>query len=154
MIATPHLVIGAIIGVKFKFLPLVILFAFLSHYLLDYLPHADYLVENIKKKKWKKSGLDFLKLTLDLGAGLILIMFIHYFTKANYFILFTAAFFAILPDLTVLNWFCPNNKILEYHSNFHEKIHYSKNPAPDEEISVWTKIFTQLLIILIGFLLL
>lgn len=151
MILIFHLVIGAVIATKIKFLPLVILFAFLSHYLLDHLPHTEYLIKNIEKKKWKKSGLDFLKLILDLGIGLILIVFIHYFTKTNYFVLFTAAFFAVLPDiLIVLNCFYPNNKILKEHFNFHKKSHFPKN----KKISAWTKIFTQLLVILIGFALL
>jgi len=151
MILSLHLLVGAVIAVKFEFLPLVILFAFLSHYLLDFLPHAEYLIEDLKKKKWEKSRLDFLKLILDLGIGLILIVFIHYLTKANYFILFTAAFFAILPDiLTVLSWLCPNNKILKYHFNFHHKIHFSKN----KKLPCCWEILIQIAVIIFGFFLL
>ncbi len=151
MILTPHLIIGAVIATKINFWPLVILFAFLSHYFLDSLPHAEYLIENIKKKKWEKSRLDFLKLTLDLGVGSILIVFIHYLTKANYFILFTAAFFAILPDiLTVLNWLCPNNDILKYHFSFHQKIHFPKN----KKLPFCWEILIQIVVIIFGFFLL
>ncbi len=157
MILSLHLLVGAVIAVKFEFLPLVILFAFLSHYLLDFIPHWEYSIENIKKRNWKKSGLDFLKLTLDLGVGSILIMFIHHLTRVNYFILFTAAFFAILPDiLTALNWLCPNNKVLKYHFNFHHKIHFPKDPAPEQvrygagkKILLFWRIFSQVLIVII-----
>jgi len=151
MILAPHLFIGAVIAAKIKFLPLAILLAFLSHYFLDSLPHTEYLIDNIKGKKWKRSKLDFLKLFLDLAGGAILILIVYCLTKVNCFLLFTAAFFAILPDiLIVLNWIFPENSLLKKHFGVHQRIHFPK----DKKISREEKIATELLVVIIGFLLL
>lgn len=148
MILLFHLFIGAVIAAKIKYLPLVILIAFLGHYFLDLLPHNEYLLENIKKKKWKKSGTDFLKLIIDLTIGLVLILFTHYITRTNYSLIAVSSFFSILPDiLLVLREIFPTNKILEKNLAIHKKIHFLKY----KKIPLWGRLITQLMIILIGF---
>ncbi|MBU4204673.1 hypothetical protein KKE19_01885 [Patescibacteria group bacterium] len=151
MIFIVHLIIGAAIASKIKFLPLVILLALLSHYFLDSLPHAEYSIKNIKEKKWNKSKLDFLKLTLDLTAGLIIILIVYFTVKINHTILFAACFFAVLPDiLVVFNWMFPNNDLLKKHFNFHHRIHFPE----DKKIPAREKLIIELLVVLLGFLLL
>lgn len=150
MILFIHMFIGAVIATKIGFLPLVLVLAFLSHYFLDFLPHNEYSVKNIKERRWEKSTLDFSKLGLDSIIGLILILFIQDLTEINYLVLFVAAFFAILPDvLSVLTyWLFPNNKTLKYHSVFHlNYIHYFKK----KKISIFWRIISQILIIFLGF---
>lgn len=142
MILIYHLLIGAAIAVKIKIIPLALLFAFLSHYLLDSIPHTDYSIKNIKEKKWKKCFPDFLKATLDISLGVLIISI---FSK-NQPIIFVGAFFAILSDgLNILNLIFPN-RLLKIHDNFHYKIHFLKN----KKISLFWRIFIQFLIILIA----
>lgn len=151
MILTPHLIIGAVIAAKISYWPLAIVLAFLSHYFLDFLPHAEYLIKNIKAKRWKKSGPDFLKLMLDLIIGSIFVILIHQITGKNYLILFTAALSAILPDiLTVLSWMFTNNIILKKHFNLHQKIHFPRN----KKLPCCWGILTQIAVIIFGFFLL
>lgn len=150
MIATPHLLIGAAIVSKIKFLPLAFLLAFLSHYFLDFIPHIDYtskdIYENIYEKKWKKFFPDFLKVILDISLALFLILI---FSK-NQPIIFIGAFLAILTDgLNFLNFVFPN-KILKMHYNLHQKIHFFEN----KKISIFWRIFSQILIVLIAIFLL
>ncbi|XOB41455.1 MAG: hypothetical protein ACKKMS_01895 [Candidatus Nealsonbacteria bacterium] len=150
MIATPHLLIGAVIVSKIKFLPLAFLLAFLSHYFLDFIPHIDYtskdIYENIYEKKWKKFFPDFLKVILDISLALFLILI---FSK-NQPIIFIGAFLAILTDgLNFLNFVFPN-KILKMHYKLHQKIHFFEN----KKISIFWRIFSQILIVLIAIFLL
>jgi len=148
MIFVIHFAAGILIALKIKSLLFVILLAFLSHYFLDFLPHPEYSVLNIRNKKWKKTKLEFLKVFIDLGLGLILIIFSHYLARADYFLLFIAVFFAILPDiLNVSKLLLFNNRFLKYHFNFHQIFHFPDN----KKISFWKSIFIQFLVILVGF---
>jgi len=146
MILTCHLLVGAAIISKIKFLPLAFLLAFLSHYFLDFIPHIDYsskdIYENIYEKKWKKFFPDFLKVILDISLALFLILI---FSK-NQPLIFVGAFLAILTDgLNFLNFIFPN-KILEIHYKLHQKIHYPKS----KKISLFWRIFSQVIIVLIA----
>ena len=142
MILTTHLLVGAAIASKMPqptFLALVL--AFLSHYLLDLLPHSEYLIKNIKGRRWHKSFLDFSKIGIDIGLGTLLILI---FSK-NAPIIFAAAFLAILPDaFTLLNSIWPN-KVLKIHEDFHtKKIHFLKY----KKISLFWRISSQILVLL------
>ena len=142
MILTCHLLVGAAITSKIKFLPLAFLLAFLSHYFLDFIPHWEYSLENIKERRWKNSFSDFLKLALDSSLGIFLIFI---FSK-NRPLAVVGGFFAILADgPTFINLIFPN-KLLKIFENFHQKIHYLK----DKKISIFWRIFSQILIVLIA----
>lgn len=158
MIFLFHVAAGVLIAYKIKFLPLAILVAFLSHYALDFIPHPEYSAQNIKDKQWKKSGLDFLRVVIDVGIGLILIIIVHQMTGTNYLALITTSFSSILPDiLSASSWLWPNNKFLRYHSILHQKIHFKEtaegnqvNSSNNKKISAWAKIILQVLVVLIG----
>ncbi len=149
MIATPHLLVGAAIVSKIKFLPLAFFLAFLSHYLLDFIPHWEYSFENIKERRWRNSFGDFLKVALDTSFGLLLIFI---FSK-NWPLALVGGFFAILSDgpmvinLILLNKSLKSLKIFE---DFHQKFHYPKN----KKISPFWGIFSQVVIVLIAIFLL
>jgi len=153
MILLVHLLFGAAIGSTIKNIPLAIVLAFLSHYLLDFIPHIDYSIENIEKNRWKKSLPDFAKVFLDFLCGIILIFV---FSKSalpagRQAIVYICAFCAILPDgFTILNSLMPN-KILKIHSEFHpERVHVFKN----KKISKFWRILSQAMIVIISILLL
>ena len=74
MILLVHLLFGAAIGSAVKNVSLGLLLAYLSHYLLDIIPHVDYPIKNIKEKQWRRALPDFLKILLDLSVALLLLL--------------------------------------------------------------------------------
>lgn len=160
MILFFHIFIGAVIAAKIGFLPLIIIFALLSHYLLDLLPHNEYSIDNIRQKNWKKSKLDFLKIFLDLAIGILFVSFVQYIAGVDYYVLFVGAIASVFPDiLTVLNFIFPDNIILKYHIYLHRKIHifskYNLRPSQNyKKIPLWGYFLSQTLLALIGLLVL
>ncbi len=137
MILTCHLLIGALIATKIKIVPLAFLFAFLSHYLLDFIPHSEYSIKNIQEKKWKKCLPDFLKIILDLSLGILLVLIL----SENQPIIFIGALFATLDDAFGLFGLIFSNRLLKIYYGFHCKIHFLKN----KKISPFWRIFSQVL---------
>lgn len=155
------MLMGAAIGSYINNIYIAIILAFLSHYLLDLIPHADYSLKDTHKKGWIFLLPNILKISLDLLSGILLIFI---FSKATLpasrqAIIYICAFFAILPDgLTVLNNIIPN-KILEIHRKFHiEKIHYFKeNPSTNSgqrKISIFWRILSEIAVVIISIFLL
>ena len=69
MIITPHMLVGAAIGSQSPNLWIAFCLGVVSHFLIDILPHWDYLDDiNFEGSSLKKIALDFI-----LGSGLILI---------------------------------------------------------------------------------
>ncbi len=145
MILFCHILVGALIASKIKFIPLVLFLAFLSHYLLDFVPHIEYSIENIKEKRWKNSLTDFLKVLLDIFLGILAISLLF----AGKSIIFIGAFFAILSDfLTLLYFIFPSNRFLISHYILHIKIHSFKL----KKISLFWKISGEFLVVFLVFL--
>jgi len=159
MILLVHMLFGAAIASYIKNPFLAVSLAFLSHYLLDFIPHTEYNIENIKKRQWNKSLPDVLKLAFDFFSGIMLILLLsNPSAGSGQAIIFIAAFFAILPDgLTVLGYFF-QIRYLELHKKFHQKkIHFLKdNPSAgsgQRKISGFWRVANQALIIIISVLL-
>ncbi|MCX6718158.1 MAG: hypothetical protein NTY81_00945 [Candidatus Staskawiczbacteria bacterium] len=154
MILLVHLLFGTAIGSAVNNVWLAIILAFISHYLLDLLPHIEYNIQNIEQKQWHKALPDILRVILDFCLGILLIFIL----SKNNPIIYICAFFALLPDgLTVFNTLFPN-KILEPLQKFHiEKIHFLKeNPSTSsgqEKISTFWRISTQVVVIIISIVL-
>jgi hypothetical protein len=149
MILIPHLIVSGVIAAKINFLPLALLLSFLSHYLLDFLPHVEYFIENIEAKKWGHSKSDFLKIGTDFFIGLLFLLLIHIIKGTDYYVLALAGFFGILPDLiNFAYFFYPNNKFLKWHSSLHEKFHVLKH----KKISNKWRIFSQAAVVVLALL--
>lgn len=146
MVFTCHLLTGATIISKIQPAPLGFLLAFLSHYILDFLPHSEYSVENIKKKNWRNSFFDFLRIGIDLSLGIILISIF----SDRQLLTYAGALSAILPDGLTFLGIIFSNKILRHNDDFHERIHFLKN----KKISAFWRIFSQTVIIVLSILLL
>ena len=138
MILTAHLLAGAAIASKIQPAPLALFLAFLSHYFLDLIPHWEYSIDNIKGKRWGKSLFDFLKVGLDILAGVLLI----FLFSENQPIIYAGAFLAIFPDGLTLFGLIFSNKLLEHNDDFHNKIHFLK----DIKIPLFWEIFSQALV--------
>ena len=157
MIITPHLLFGAAIASQFRNPFLAIVLAFLSHYLLDLIPHNEYPIENIKKKQWRKILPDISMASADFLIG---ILFIFIFSS-NQPIVYVCALFAILSDgFNLLNLFS-SNIILKVHDNFHhKKIHFLSNRKLAQakmqyevKISFFWRISTQIIVVIISIVL-
>ena len=162
MILSAHILTGAAILSKTTNPILGFLFAFLSHYLLDFLPHREYSIDNILKKEWKQTKNEFLKVFLDVFIGFLIVLIVLFLKNKGemdiwrfYFQnlpIFLGGFLGILADgLTFLYLLLPKSKFLETLHNFHRKIHFlnsrnklSPNPAPPKGAGLG--LFTQLLI--------
>lgn len=101
MTALNHAVTGSIIGFILSNPFLALIFAFLSHFILDMIPHFG----NKSNKNWIKTKtfryfliIDIF-LTIDYG---LLILFIH---PDHYILSFWCAFIATSPDLAYLKGF-------------------------------------------------
>jgi len=125
MILIAHMLAGAALASKINTVWLVVLLAFLSHYLLDFLPHIEY-----SNKKVKYIFLDFV-------SGLILI----YIFSTNTPIIYICTFFDLIQDGFTLLDMLSNRKNFPIHDNFHrKKIHFLKN----KKISVFWRLFFQI----------
>lgn len=145
MVLTPHFLAGAAIATRFKNPFLAFALAFLSHYFLDIFPHQEYSIKNIEKHNWKKSGLDILKLILDIAFGLVLIFI---FLKKDLWRGFGGAFWAALPDgFAFLFFLFPKNKIFSKIYIFHKKIPQS---LWETKIPFWGGILTQIIVIILS----
>ncbi len=147
MVLIVHLLFAAAIGSVVKNIPIAIILAFLSHYLLDLLPHVEYDIENIKKKQWKRARPQLTRVLLDFCSGLVLILIL----SNNQPIIYICAFFAILPDnLSILNSML-KSKVLQNHSDLHQKkIHFLKY----KKIPVFWRILSQVLVVIVSIILL
>ena len=76
MILLIHLLLGALIGQKITNPILAIVLAFLSHYLLDLLPHVEYGIKNIEEERWKRAFPEFVRVFFDFCAGIFLILIV------------------------------------------------------------------------------
>ena len=147
MILLVHLLFGAAIGAAVKNIPLAIILAFLSHYLLDSIPHVDgYPVKITQTRQWYKMLVNILAVTLDFCLGILLILI---FSK-NQPIIYICALLAVVPDgFYVLNDLIPN-KFLKNHDLLHEKIHFLQ----DKKISKFWRITNQVVVVVISIILL
>jgi len=143
MILLVHLLFGAAIGAIIKKIPLAVILAFFGHYLLDFLPHAEYSIENIIKKQWQKAAPDVLRVILDFSLGIILI----FIFSSNQPVIYFCALSAIIPDVLSFLKLNSKYKFWEKHADFHQvKIHYFKN----KKILFFWRILTQIAIAIIS----
>jgi hypothetical protein len=145
MILLVHLLLGALIGQKISNPFLAVVLAFLSHYLLDLIPHTEYGVENIVAKQWKKMLPEIIKVFLDFCLGIMLIiLFSNPSAGSGRPIIYACAFFAILPDgISVINIIFKNKFLESYNYFHHDIIHRLKY----KKISKFWRIFSQVAVV-------
>lgn len=103
MVFTSHAAVGALIGAKIKNLGLIIIVAILSHFVLDIIPHWDYI-------GWAPQKSDLFKMIIDGIIGAIIVFTIIVLDYLKYkkiefkkiIFVFTGIFFSILPDILLL----------------------------------------------------
>ncbi len=115
------MLVGAVIGVQSPNVWTAFCFGLISHYLLDFLPHWDYLNSLKVNNKLKM----FAKISLDFIIGII-IVFILIWDYPQKLIIMSALIGSLLPD--VLEFFYANFKMKWFKPfhDFHYKVHYYK----------------------------
>lgn len=115
MIEAIHIAVGAAIAQETGNPVLGMIFAFLSHYVLDFIPHIEYPVSG--KRKLKEIPIrDFLKVAADIFIGFSIVLF---FAK-NLPLALAGGFFGMLPDLiTIPSFFFLESKFVRFYSRFH-----------------------------------
>ncbi|MFH0930027.1 MAG: hypothetical protein V1814_02130 [Candidatus Moraniibacteriota bacterium] len=130
MILATHILSGAVIGAEIKNPFYIALISIAVHFLLDLLPHGDYLN--------KKSGFrDFWKVALDLAIGLGTVYALFFLrdaaSTANLENIAIGIFFSLLPDGTTFLYWKMGVKFLKPIKKFHEKLHYYPEFSPESE---------------------
>lgn len=145
MIFTTHAIAGAAVAKLFSTNPAAaFIAAFLSHFILDAIPHRDY---NLLSRKinpsdplngdmvWgKKFIIDILKISIDIAAGITLsLLFIKSQSTYQTSVIIFGAIGGILPDgLHFLYWKLkiePLRSIQKVHGWFHFKDRFKNRPV-------------------------
>lgn len=159
MILASHIIISGILGSQTQNYFLAAIIGFASHYVLDAIPHWDYLPEEFQSRvktdkefvKNKKFWRELSKVAIDGLAGLVLLLtFAGFYQGANIASALISAFFGILPDALSLLYWITKWRPIKWNHNFQVFIHYSifKKPEPN----FWPGIVTQIMTIGIFFL--
>lgn len=144
MILTPHLLVGAVLATKIQNPVLGLTLAFLSHFIVDLIPHSEYwdLTKNVSGK-WNYTKKKILIVALDFVAGILLLWFL----SENKVMAFAGGFLGILADLDMVYFLPIFSKIhilnLDHYSH---KIftHWFENKKPPLILGVSTQILVTL----------
>lgn len=123
---TPHMLVGAAIGSQGPNLWAVFSLGFISHFILDLLPHWDYL-DSIEINKPSH----LIKIVLDAVLGSLLVLTLIWFYPQNTLMIMTGLVAVLLPDGLQFLYNTFRFKVLQPFSLIHHGIHYAR------KISFW-----------------
>lgn len=148
MVITPHLLIGAAIGLKIHNFWIIFIIALLAHFVADRLPHWEYSTAALINKN-KKDFLIFAgKVFIDIALSCLLFFYLLWGKTAWPYALF-GAFFSALPDLPLLLiYFFPKTAWLASYKNFHGNLH-SKQVSGNNILGILTETAVVALAILL-----
>ncbi|HLC38526.1 MAG TPA: hypothetical protein VJJ80_00115 [Patescibacteria group bacterium] len=131
MIATPHMIVGAVLGDLIQNLPLAFLAGFVSHFVFDAIPHFEStaFLPTSQRKNYPLSRraaiLEFFEVIF--GATLVILFYL----KVHHLSVVIAAVAAVLPDWDKFPLIGEKLKNVwgfrQFH-NFHESIHIQLKP--------------------------
>ena len=138
MTLTTHAVAGAAVAGTLGTYPFIALpVAFLSHFLLDAIPHLDYGLKSAKKFAGDSPGvelsfgkdflIDILRVGTDLVLGLILAWLVFYLLGDNKIggLILAGALLGVLPDFMQFAYGKLKTKSLAYFQSWHNYFHSS-----------------------------
>jgi hypothetical protein len=147
MILTTHFVTGAAVA-SLTDRPVMMIIASLAlHFLLDMLPHWEYIAEEFNSVGELKKYLPKLTVDILLGPLLVFTLFCYFvgFDSGKIFWLFLGGFFGIMPDgLTFLRAIFSQNKVLGRLYHFHCWI------QPRKALNWQSGLLTQVIIIAVA----
>lgn len=137
MILTPHFLLGVAIVSHVQPFPFALFLAFLSHFILDAVPHWDYSTKYIRERFWRKTYGALFRIGVDFMFGVALVAF----SAQKLPLAFAGGLAAASPDtLTLLPILFPRIKIFQIYDRFHSNTHWFKN----KKIPLFWKIFSQI----------
>jgi len=123
-----HALLGALLALNFDSLSLIIFFALLTHFVLDFIPHWDGHFDHAYFKLFGTITLGKNKVKI-VGIDLIITLIVTIFLTLHFnnWIIFFSAFIATLPDTLGLLYFTPfqKNKLFKKYLLFHSGIQSS-----------------------------
>lgn len=139
MVLATHAVVGATVASFFPNNPiLAFVFAFISHLLLDTIPHWEYEIFSLKKDPdnglnndmilGKKFIIDLIRIGTDalIGLAISLILFLYISHQTTLSIILIGVIAGILPDPLQFVYMKTKHKALHPLQKFHHKIHGKK----------------------------
>ncbi len=163
MILASHIIVSGLLGATTQNYFLAAVFGFVSHYVLDAIPHWDfYLSPEFKIKAeaedgkfikekffWKEAS----KIVIDILIGLgLLFIFLKNLSYINIAAVFISVFFGILPDPLQLLYLMTKVRFIKWNFDFQEFIHHLIHSKIDQKF--WPGIIIQISTIGIVFLIL
>lgn len=144
MILTPHIFAGAALAVILPRQGGVILLALILHFLMDAIPHLEYLDASLSIKK------TIPRITLDLFGGLLFVYFLAGFSWWSLMVIF----FSLLPDGFILFYaLFRENRFLQAYFNFNHRLHFILlNANAQKKMWIGWKILSQIAVIVISIL--
>ena len=161
MILASHIIVSGLLGATTQNYFLAAIFGFVSHYILDVIPHWDsYLSPKfyvkaeaedgkfIKEKFfWKEAG----KIVIDILIGLgLLFIFLKNLSYINITAVFISVFFGILPDPLQLFYLMTKWRFIKWNFDLQEFVHYSIHSKIDQKF--WPGIIIQTIAVALVFL--
>jgi len=148
MILSVHLLTGAAIATRVQNPILGLLLAFLSHFVLDFIPHREYATfpGDPIKERWKGKLTTILKIAVDflIGVSILLIL------SKNKILALSGGFLAISPDFDSIAFIFPDLlKIPPFRMFFYfhlGPLHFLRN----KKIPFFWEIFSQAAIFFIA----
>jgi hypothetical protein len=129
MLATPHILTGAIIGILLSSIPAIIVIAFLSHFVLDAIPHTEvstFRPIELRNDPRSVKSIDYVVVAIDiiLGIGIVIYLLTR---RENFLLPMVGIFFAEIIDIDNLPWWqyhISRLPIVKQLSHFHSWIHF------------------------------
>ena len=157
MLLAPHILVGAAVASQFQNPVLGLIFALLSHFVLDRTPHWEYSVEALKQIKTR--GIKYcrpilLRVILDIIIGFAVLIFAMLISAnpIDFVYLALGGFFGILPDgLSFLLFVKEKSRgrlvsFLKIFYALHRRIHFKKEKGlPPLRIGLSTQAIAILL---------
>ncbi|MEK7593146.1 MAG: hypothetical protein AAB464_00285, partial [Patescibacteria group bacterium] len=145
MILASHIIAASAIAAPLALKPLTIsnsaaifLVSFLSHYLLDLIPHWDYELSLFDEKNRKFTLKDLIKISIDLFLGMAMGMAIGFLILGlpvsfeGFFTIGLIVFASCLPDILQIGYISwgkfPFVQLQKFHSVFHAKLKLNNQP--------------------------
>lgn len=152
MILLPHILVGAAIASRIPNIWGLIL-AFLSHFVLDAIPHFEYSIKGIKRFKRRQFFRSLIKVELDFCLGVVIFAFIATdlsSIKVIYGLLGIVA--AVLPDGLMFFYYISGGRWFKRFYTLHYIVHTIKGKKK-RKLS-FLRIFTQVVVAAIAILIL
>lgn len=134
MIITPHAIVGATVSNIFQGdLVVAFILAFLSHYILDMMPHTDYDINGFMDNETKtvrsifsdlKAATHLIFIFIDFIVATILCILFFVRNESTLYITLIGVFGALLPDFFQFMFYKFKNQPWIFFQKIHDKTHH------------------------------